>query len=90
MAIKTEKREMQHEAIHAIREKIEKLHFYAKKGDLQMCRMTLAELIAYNELLNKIGIYNEDKKRLMSRIIKNYTPNLKHILINRLKGGIFS
>ncbi|MCI8775660.1 MAG: hypothetical protein HFI50_17465 [Lachnospiraceae bacterium] len=89
MSTITNRKEILHRSMQAIREKIELLQSYTRKGNLEMCITTLTELAAYNELLNKIGIYSEEKKRLMGRIIRHYAPTPGKLLANRLKGGRF-
>lgn len=84
-----DKKEILHRSMQVIREEIELLQGYTKKGDLQMCLTTLTRLTAYNELLNEIGIYSTEKKWLMSRIIRHYVPAPGKLLANRLKGSRF-
>lgn len=83
------RKEILHKSIQAIRGEIELLQLYTRKGSLEMCLTILARLAAYNELLNIIGIYSREKKRLMGRIIKHYTPTPGQLWLNRLKGGRF-
>lgn len=88
MVTNVTKREMLDKAVNAIRDNIKCMQNYALKGNLGMYRRTLTELLAYNDLLNRIGMYDQNGRKMIHAIIMKHCTTPRRVMLYRLGGKL--